>query len=216
MTFNSAIGQSLEVVYNGKMSWDIPKLNQSLAQRDSKIREIVIDKILRAQEAVFVYKLTYVDGQSLFERLRTEGLEEPSGIKSSTFKDMNKRVAYRTGGTIPEGQVAIQDLNKLKWDYVKDTIVVLGYPCVAATSVSGGMELKAWYAPDIPIMDGPLVYTGLPGLIMKLVVGEHTNTYEAVSIKMLKKGEATIQMPTLDKVIDFEEHAKSSRWWKDN
>lgn len=49
---------------------------------------------------------------------------------------------------------------------VQDTIN--GMRCYQATVCYGGRNYTAWYNPDIPISDGPYVFAGLPGLIIKI------------------------------------------------
>jgi len=49
---------------------------------------------------------------------------------------------------------------------IQDTIA--GMRCYQATTCYGGRNYVAWYNPDIPISDGPYVFAGLPGLIVKI------------------------------------------------
>ncbi|WP_090167698.1 GLPGLI family protein [Neolewinella agarilytica] len=49
---------------------------------------------------------------------------------------------------------------------VQDTLA--GMRCYQATTCYGGRNYVAWYNPDIPISDGPYVFAGLPGLIVKI------------------------------------------------
>ncbi len=50
----------------------------------------------------------------------------------------------------------------------QETDSVLGYLVQKATTSYGGRDWEAWFAPGIPINDGPYKFNGLPGLIMKL------------------------------------------------
>lgn len=58
--------------------------------------------------------------------------------------------------------------NTLQWAITTQTDTVAGYPCVKATTKFGGRDYEAWFTPAIPISDGPFVFSGLPGLIVKL------------------------------------------------
>jgi GLPGLI family protein len=57
---------------------------------------------------------------------------------------------------------------KFQWDLgtVQDTL--LGLNCYTAQTVYGGRVYTAWFAPSIPIPDGPYVFGGLPGLIVQI------------------------------------------------
>lgn len=58
----------------------------------------------------------------------------------------------------------------LKQDWQLTTVqqTVAGMRCYQATTCYGGRNYVAWYSPDIPISDGPYVFAGLPGLIIKI------------------------------------------------
>lgn len=57
-------------------------------------------------------------------------------------------------------------LNQWSISNISDTIS--GLYCQQATIRYGGRDYTAWYAPEIPISDGPYVFNGLPGLIVKI------------------------------------------------
>ncbi len=57
----------------------------------------------------------------------------------------------------------------LQFEVTSDTATILGIACNTATTEYAGRKYKLWYAPSIPIYNGPFVFTGLPGLILKAV-----------------------------------------------
>lgn len=61
-----------------------------------------------------------------------------------------------------------EPFDELKWEIQTDsTATVLGYECFMATTHYHGREWKGWFAPEIPVQDGPWKLQGLPGLILK-------------------------------------------------
>lgn len=54
-----------------------------------------------------------------------------------------------------------------RWTLTADTLTVLGYRCTRATTDFKGRTWTAWFAPDIPLSEGPWKLCGLPGLILK-------------------------------------------------
>ena len=56
----------------------------------------------------------------------------------------------------------------LNWTIESDTAVFLDYPCQKASLQFRGRNYEAWFAPQIPINDGPWKFFGLPGLILKV------------------------------------------------
>ncbi|MDR0724918.1 MAG: GLPGLI family protein [Prevotellaceae bacterium] len=84
-----------------------------------------------------------------------------------------------------------------KWEISSEQATILGYTCIKATSTFGeakkigNIETKpqnivAWYCPDIPIDAGPDIYSGLPGLILKLEVNDGVRVYNGISIEPLE------------------------------
>jgi Protein of unknown function (Porph_ging). len=71
-----------------------------------------------------------------------------------------------------------------KWKIGKKKRHLLGYDCIEASSkTAGGMSVVVWYAPDIPISDGPSSHRGLPGLILYVNVDNGTHVFSCTSIK---------------------------------
>ena len=69
-----------------------------------------------------------------------------------------------------------------EWE-IKDSIDnILGFECILATCDFRGREWKAWFAPEIPIPDGPWKLNGLPGLILK--AEDSTGRYSFIGDKI--------------------------------
>lgn len=65
---------------------------------------------------------------------------------------------------------------EMQWEIVPDSsIIMLGYECIMARTSYHGRDWTAWFAPEIPLHDGPWKFTGLPGLILKAT--ESTGIY---------------------------------------
>ncbi len=60
---------------------------------------------------------------------------------------------------------------------------LLGYTCQKAICHFRGRDYVAWFAPDIPVRQGPWKLGGLPGLILKAHDVDSLYTFEAVKIE---------------------------------
>lgn len=55
-----------------------------------------------------------------------------------------------------------------EWKLEEGAKEILGYKCKKAAVQYRGRSYTAWYAPEIPIAEGPYKFGGLPGLILEL------------------------------------------------
>lgn len=63
-----------------------------------------------------------------------------------------------------------EPFDELVWEMKSDSIAtILGYECFMAQTEYHGRRWTAWFAPEIPVKDGPWKLRGLPGLILKAV-----------------------------------------------
>lgn len=59
----------------------------------------------------------------------------------------------------------------------RDTTII-ELRCLMATTTYGGRDYVAWFAPDVPISDGPYKFCGLPGLIVRIADTENEHIFE--------------------------------------
>jgi len=95
-----------------------------------------------------------------------------------------------SGTTVFLGQIAfggsyrVEEKLVFNWEIDNDaTRVVLGMNCKKATCHHAGRDYEAWFAPEIPISDGPYKFSGLPGLIVKLQDSDNEHVFELREIK---------------------------------
>ncbi len=61
-----------------------------------------------------------------------------------------------------------EPMNAVKWELKDSSIIINGLECKVASKRYLGRNYIAFYAPSIPIQDGPLKFNGLPGLIVQI------------------------------------------------
>jgi GLPGLI family protein len=108
---------------------------------------------------------------------------------SEFFKDFSKNLFTeyaRMAMRIPCYQYS-EELPVQNWDIQDDTLTIAGYLSQKATCRFRGRDYTAWFAPAIPINNGPWKFGGLPGLILKVYDGDNQYVYECVKIEILKE-----------------------------
>lgn len=144
---------------------------------------------------------SFETGKNWFEILKAKGF----GVGNSTkcIKDFSNRSITVYDSTFGEKHVydvAMEDLIWIVGDSVK---TVLGYDCIEATADYHGRKWAAWFAPEIPIPDGPWQLCGLPGLIMEAVTDDCMYSFEVTGLQKVSE--------PLKPVFNADKYMKSSR-----
>lgn len=76
-----------------------------------------------------------------------------------------------------------ETLERPAWKIETRQKEIAGYNCQKATANYKGREWTVWFAPAIPISEGPWKLWGLPGLILKAEDAEKQYTFTCIEIK---------------------------------
>ena len=76
-----------------------------------------------------------------------------------------------------------EEMPSFEWELTDSVAEVRGYECQSARCRFRGREWTVFYTEEIPLMDGPWKFHGLPGLIMKASDGKGHYTFECIGIK---------------------------------
>ena len=97
---------------------------------------------------------------------KTDDIPRPKGtiyvVKS--FAD-GKLKHYDVAGI--DKYVYEEPIDQWNWETGDSAIVILGYECVMANTSYHGRKWTVWFAPEIPVRNGPWKLGGLPGLILE-------------------------------------------------
>lgn len=90
-----------------------------------------------------------------------------------------------------------EPIPEFSWKLLEETKKIGGHECQKAECHYMGRTYVAWFAPDIPISDGPWKFCGLPGLVLE--VSDLSNQYVFTFLGMSPcRGE--IAVPVMDAV----------------
>lgn len=91
-----------------------------------------------------------------------------AGDRSTVVKNYPEGQYLFQKGVLLDAYSYQEDIPVFDWTIAEDTLTVSGYLCRKATCRFRGRDYIAWYAPDIPLSNGPWKFNGLPGLILKV------------------------------------------------
>lgn len=115
-------------------------------------------------------------------------------ISFSVYKDRAHERVVTTDVHAPFKILYAESLSSQDWEISPVDSTVVGYACQRATTVFRGRSYLAWFSPDIPIPEGPWKFSGLPGMILKVVSLDGQVGFEAIGIE-IAEGATPIEMP---------------------
>lgn len=130
----------------------------------------------------------------------------------------NKMTVYDKAGSLEHG-VYTEPLGEIQWEISDSTKTVLGYDCVMATANYHGRDWTVWFAPDIPLQEGPWKLTGLPGLILEasestgqhsfVATGLETSNQEIVPIYPYRQYDKMSRIEMLRQLRNYRDHGRA-------
>ena len=130
--------------------------------------------------------------QLMIEKYNVTGKVDRSGFGQRKGSAQNIYKNYPIGKmtvseVIPTSHfIYLDSINAQHWDIVDSIKTVLGYECQKATTHFRGRHWVAWFAPEIPVSDGPWKLMGLPGLIMEAYDSSRHYRYEIIGLEYSK------------------------------
>lgn len=135
-------------------------------------------------------KLMYSNGDYCLEvfRDRTKLSEIASLEREVIFRkyELNQTITHQRFDMT--NWIIYEPLEKPSWEIGLESDTILGFSCLKAITFFRGREWIAYFAPEIPIEEGPWKLCGLPGLILKAYDSKHQYEYEAKEIDTCSAG----------------------------
>ncbi|MDO4224789.1 MAG: GLPGLI family protein [Bergeyella zoohelcum] len=133
-------------------------------------------------------KVKFYDNKFLY----TDSLNQINPSHKHIVNSISEQVIIRNRNTFDnishynnnEGDYfSIKTHDEMKWMLYPETKDFQGYKIQKATTTFGGRNWTAWFAPDVPIQEGPYKFRGLPGLIFQLYDDKEDFIYTLVKNK---------------------------------
>ena len=137
-------------------------------------------------------------GRAISKQLRNDAIKrysetkDESAMKAVVYQTFlyifrsatdNQMTVYDKAGSLEYG-VYTEPLGEIQWEISDSAKTVLGYDCVMATANYHGRHWTAWFAPDIPLQEGPWKLCGLPGLILEASESTGQHSFEATGLEV--------------------------------
>lgn len=109
-----------------------------------------------------------------------------------------------------------EQIARWNWDIGDSRKVVLGYECIIATTNYHGRKWTVWFAPEIPVKNGPWKFDGLPGLILEAEAEGGHYRFIATGIQQTNKQITPVYLTDEYEPVTRLEYLKYHREYIDN
>lgn len=119
-----------------------------------------------------------------------------SYISFTIYKDRDEKHIYTLDKVSDMSETSIfldEEIYPQQWTIDSDTCRILDYLCYRATTKFRGREYEVFFAPEIPINEGPWKLYGLPGLILAAKTSDGIFSFQAIGIQ--KVNDKSISIP---------------------
>lgn len=139
-----------------------------------------------------------------------------SEFNSVVFKDLNNEEVW-VKNSLSRNQFLYQETETpVQWEFTDEFKEIEQFIVQKAITSFGGREYEAWFTLEVPIVDGPYVFNGLPGLILELYDTEMHYHFNLASIHPLKESYFIDSNDRNAKEVSKEEFIESYKKYKEN
>ena len=103
---------------------------------------------------------------------------------------------------IMRDRIFIKIPDSLKWNIFAENRKIGSLNCKKIETEYGGRHWTGWFTEDIPILDGPYVFNGLPGLIIQINDTEQIFDFQVINI--INNKEENLYIPKKGKKVSLE------------
>lgn len=179
--FSLSSGQATRIVYQYSF---IPDSNDTKTVRN----EYMLLDIQKDGSDFYSYRNYVVDSTAL--AYIKKGLAYmPPNREYIDFRVIKNRTTDKVHMVTKVGSAVydVEDARMPEWKITNRKSKILDHTVTSAEVNFGGRNWIAWFAPDLPIQEGPYKFRGLPGLILKLEDDRKNHVFTATQIIKLKQ-----------------------------
>ncbi|UAB85780.1 GLPGLI family protein [Zunongwangia sp. SCSIO 43204] len=125
--------------------------------------------------------------KSMAEFYRIRSLTPDTDFHYKIFKNYNDNEIILAEKVFKDKLKYKQTLNPVDWEIQSETKEILGYKVQKASGSFAGRNYEAWFAPELPFLDGPYKFGGLPGLILEISDTKNHYRFSIMEFQELKK-----------------------------
>lgn len=166
-----------------------------------------VEKMLTFNQEESIYKNAPTVEPEVNE-MKTEGLHFKVKMETPDeqfYKNIVEGKSVEKRSLLDRDFLIEDELKTLKWKLTGDQKIILDYTCQKATTKRDTSNVIAWFAPELPIQNGPESYGQLPGMILEV---NENNGYRVITATGFSENTEKIQAPKKGKKISLKAYEK--------
>lgn len=100
--------------------------------------------------------------------MRMDEYNKMTDFKYAIYKDYRDKALVLAEKIFQYELKYEQELKQMDWEIQSENKEILGFNVQKAIGTFAGRTYTAWFAPELPFLDGPYKFNGLPGLIIEI------------------------------------------------
>lgn len=152
------------------------------------------------------------DFRNSFETSQDESnvLKMPTENNPTYYKDLKKNITIYNDHIRFNFFNILDTVGKFDWKIEEETKKISNYNCQKASITFRGRDFTVYFTTDISVSDGPLKFTGLPGLILEIISNDSVASFHYL-VEKIEFSDLDIEIKNiyLDKqIITYDEYLK--------
>ncbi|MDB5140317.1 MAG: hypothetical protein JWR12_2233 [Mucilaginibacter sp.] len=120
------------------------------------------------------------------------------------YSDLTTKQQISKRKVFDETYLLRDSLKNIKWKFTDEVRDIAGYPCHRANGlILDSVYVVAFYTDKIPISGGPESFSGLPGMILQVVIPHENVSWIAIKVEDVSLPTNSVVPPTGGAVINF-------------
>lgn len=142
-----------------------------------------------------------------------DGIPKPDGTMYVVKSFITKKLRHYDMAGL-EKYTYEEPITQWNWEISDSTTLILGYECIMAVTNFHGRKWTAWFAPEIPVKNGPWKLDGLHGLILKAESGQYS--FIATGIEQTNQTISPVYLANEYSHTNRKNYLKAKRSFMDN
>ncbi len=141
---------------------------------------------------------------------------EIPGFTPVVYKDFSENEVWVASQVSRNRFIYKEPAIPLSWEFGEEVKQIGNRQVHQATTTFGGRDWIAWFTMDVPLRDGPYVFSGLPGLILELYDRQKDYHFSVISIAKLKEAYLVNSSSNKHKKLSKDQFIKAYKKYRKN